>query len=113
MKTPIDNPLFPFIQALHGQANNVGRSRNDYLAKEAQRDHLKNTLILTAEGKSHAEKVTKALATKEWLDFNITVNKLQSIWEFQKLKFSVIEKEYFAQHQSLSLDAGLIRKEQL
>ncbi len=112
MKTPIDNPLFPFIQALHWQANLVGKSRNEYLAKEAERKHFEATLIMAAKGTSQKEKEWMAQASKEWLIFQKELAKLEAIWEFQKLKFTVIEKEYFAQHQSLSLDAGLIKKEQ-
>ncbi len=112
MRLPVDNPLFPFIQMLHSYANAVGKARDAYLAKEALRDYTKNTLIAMAAGKSHAEKLTQAMATKEWRDFNVEVNRLQAVWEFHKLKFSVIEKEYFAQHQQLSLDGGLIKKEQ-
>jgi hypothetical protein len=61
-------------------------------------------------GKSQAEREMRAKATKDWLEFHKALARLEAIAEFQRLKFSVLEKEYFAQHQQLSLDEGLIRK---
>jgi hypothetical protein len=75
-------------------------------------DHFEATLMMSVEGKSQAEREMKAMASKEWLEFHKALARLEAIYEFQKLKFSVLEKEYFAQHQQLSLDQGLIKKEQ-
>jgi hypothetical protein len=112
MKLPVDNPLFPFIQMLHSYANAVGRANDAYLSKEAEKKHFEAVLISKAGGSSQKEKETNAYASKEFLEFHKSLARLKAELDFHRLKFSVIEKEYFATHQQLSLDGGLINKKQ-
>jgi hypothetical protein len=94
MKTP----LSPVIDALSDQNVVVGKARNAFLAKESERKHFESALILAAEGKSHAEKVVRAQATKEWAEFSKALARLESIYEFEKFKLSILDKEYQAQY---------------
>lgn len=79
----------------------VGRARNSYLAKEAERKHFESTLIQAAEGKSQAEKLMNAQAKPEWLVFAKTLARLESVFEFEKFKLSILDKEYMAQYLEL------------
>lgn len=106
------NPLTPILSALEAQNHVLGKVRNDYLSKEAERRNYEARLVKEAMGKSHAEKVMNAQSMDEWLGFHKSLARLEAIYEFQKLKFTVLEKEWQSQYLCLKLDAGLIRKQE-
>lgn len=104
------HPLESHVDALSAQNDTLGKARNDYLAKEAERKHFEARLIKAAEGKSHVEKVVNAQATSEWAQFQKELARLEAIFEFQKLKYDVLDKEYQAAYLQLKLDGPLIKK---
>ncbi len=79
---------------------------------KASKDHFEATLIKASPGDSNAEKVVNAKATVEWASFHKSLARLEAIYEFQKLKFSVLEKEWFSCQLELKLDQSLIRKQE-
>jgi hypothetical protein len=105
------HPLESHVEALRAHNDTLGKARNAYLAKEAERKHFEATLIRAAEGKSHAEKTVNAQATLEWVEFQVALARLEAVFEFQKLKYDVLDKEYQAAYLQLKLDGPLIRKQ--
>jgi len=94
MKTPLD----PIIEALSKQNATTARARHAYLEKEAERKTFESRLIQAADGKSQAEKQMNAQATKEWEAFAKALARLESVYEFEKFKLTILDKEYQAQY---------------
>jgi hypothetical protein len=95
------------------EAHNVilGRARDLYLAKEAERKHLEATLIKAAAGKSHAERVINAQATDTWLKFHVELARLESVYEFQKLQHEILSKEWLSEYAERKASDDIIRKQ--
>lgn len=110
MKIFRSNPLQDLITALSLQNEILGRARAQYLSLEAIRKFEEASLVKVAPGKSHAEKLVNAQATQVWLAFHKKLARAEAIYEFQRLKFTVLEKEYQACYLGLKLDAGIIKK---
>lgn len=106
----MDQDLRNIIQMLHKQNDLLGKARFEYLTQEAERKHFEATLVRDTMGKSHAERLTLAQGSEVWLGFHKKLARLESEFEFQKLKFQVLEKEFLAVHLTLKLDAETIRK---
>lgn len=106
----MDKRLEEITEKLHAQNDLLGKSRNSYLAKEAERKHFEATLIQNAAGKSHAEKTINAQATEEWLAFHKELARKQSVYEFQKLKFEILDKEFWAEYGSAKSEDKIIRR---
>jgi hypothetical protein len=89
----------------------LGKARNEFLLKEAERKHFESVLIKAAEGKSHAEKVVNAQSTKEWLKFHKELARLKAVLEFRELEYDVLDKEYQAAYLQGKLDGKIISKQ--
>jgi hypothetical protein len=98
------------ISALYEHNIVVGKARNRYLLKEAERKHFESVLVKNAEGKSHSEKVIYAQATNEWLEFHKDLARLESVYEFQKFKLEILEKEWLAEYSSRKSDERQIKR---
>lgn len=105
------NPMDPYTEMLNAHAVVLSRARDAYLAKEAERKHFESKLVDESPGKSHAERVIKAQAREEWLAFHKKLNRLLSIWEFQKLKYEILDKEWLAQYLTLKSDDAQIKRQ--
>ncbi len=105
------NPLNQIINALDKQADVLGIARNDYLAKEAERKFFEANLISKAPGKSHAERLNWAQSQEEWLGFHLALARLESVFEFQKLKWTVLSHEYQAQYLALKMDGEMVKRQ--
>jgi len=99
--------LIAYLNTLNDQ---LGVARNAFLAKDAEKDHFRATLVKHAEGKSQAEKLMNAQATEEWRIFNKDHAHLESVYEFLKLKFKIMEKEYQSAYQETGLNDALMKK---
>lgn len=106
------NPLSELLAALHRQNDILGVARNKYLLKEAARKHFEAEMISGCPEASQAARVTTCQAQPEWLEFHVELARLESIYEFQKLKFTIMEKEWQTQYLMHKLDGPLIKKEQ-
>lgn len=102
--------LADIVDKLDAQNTVLGKARDAYLSKEAMRKHFEATLIKAADGKSHAERMVNAQADEQWLAFAKDLARLEAIFEFQKLKYEVLDKEYQALYLEHKLNAGVIRK---
>ncbi len=108
----LSNPLTPLLEALDKQNDTLGKARAEYLTLEAEKRHREALLIKQAEGKSHAEKVTNAQANIEWQIFQNKIARAEAVYEFQKLKFSILEKEWQSSYLTLKLDGQIIKKQE-
>lgn len=99
------------IKALHAQNKTLSMARFNYLTKEAERKHYEATEVRQAEGKSHAEKVTIAQGSEAWLTFHCELARLESRYQFELLKFKVMEFEFQAQYLSQKQDGKEIKRQ--
>lgn len=99
------------LEALDKQNDTLGKARNAYLSKEAERKHFEANLIKSAAGKSHAERVVNAQATSDWLVFHKDLARLQAVFEFQKLKYEILDKEFLAQYAANKMDSLMIKRQ--
>lgn len=104
------HPLKDIIEALRSHNEVLGRARSEYLGLEAEKRHIEANAVKRADGKSHAERVTNAQAEPEWAVFHLKLARAESIYEFRKLEFSILEKEYQAQYLALKMDEVVIKK---
>lgn len=104
------SPLSDLISHLHKQNEILGKARDAYLSKDAEKKHFEATLTSNAKGKSHAERVTAANADKSFLEFHKSLARLEAVFKFQELKFQILEKEFQSGYLQLKLDQGLIDK---
>lgn len=96
------------IDKLEKQNDLLGKARNAFLMVESEKKHFEATLVQQSQAKSHADRVTDAHSSEKWLAFHKNLARLQAVYEFQKLKFEILNKEYLAEHLSLKLDATVM-----
>lgn len=51
-----------------------------------------------------------AQATNEWLDFDVELARLEAIYEFEKLKFEIMDKDWLDRYQANKFDAPIIKR---
>lgn len=103
-------PLGDALETLHAQSGVLEKARGSYFLLEASRKSYEAQLTQKAEGKSQAEKLMNAMANPEWLKFHIELAKAHCDFEFEKLKYEILDKEYLAQYLSMKLDADSIKR---
>jgi hypothetical protein len=96
-----ESPLAHLTKALSEQNVFVGKARHKYLSKEAERKTFEARLIQESNGKSHAERLINAQATEYWLDFAKALARLEAVYEFEKFKLTILDREYQAQYLEL------------
>lgn len=107
----MDRGLAERLNNLSAQNEILRVAREAYLLKESERKHFEAVLIREAAGKSHAEKVVNAQASDGWVRFSRALAKLESRYEFEKLKFDILDKAYLAEHASFKVDGNMIRRQ--
>lgn len=107
----LDRELAERLNNLNAQNDILKAARLAYLLKEAERKHYEAALIREAEGKSHAERVANAQATQHWRMFHVELSKLETEFEFQKLRYDILDKAFQAEYLSAKLDADTIRRQ--
>lgn len=105
------DPLRALTEKLDLQNDTLGKARFDYLSKEAERKHFESTIILNSLGRSHAERLVQAQGSTEWLEFHQALARLEAIYEFQRLKFEVLGKEWQAEYLTLKVNSEVIKKQ--
>lgn len=106
----MDRQLADRLNNLSEQNERLKRARNSYLLKEASRKHFEATLIKGAEGKSHSEKLVNAQATPEWLEFAAALAELEGVFEFEKLKYEILDKAFLSEYATFKLDDKTIKR---
>lgn len=107
----MDTSLARRLNNLGAQNEKLHQVRNKYLLKDAERKTFEARLVNQSIGKSHAEKVVKAQASDEWLEFHKELAALNCAYEFEKLKYDILDKAYLAEHLTLKLDAETISRQ--
>ncbi len=108
----LSSPLTPLLVQLEAHNEVLGKARAEYLALEAERKHFEATLIQSAPGKSHAEKLNNAQSQLEWVEFSLKLARAEAVYEFQKLKFTIMEKNWQSEYLCMKLDGSLIKKQE-
>lgn len=106
----MDRQLAERLNNLTKQNVRLRDARNAYLLAEAERKHFEARFICMAEGKSVAEKTINAQAGKDWLAFHENLARLQGAYEFERLKYEILDKAYLAEHATFKVEEGLIKK---
>lgn len=101
-------PLIELLTKLEGHNEVLAIARGKYLAKEAQRKYEEARLVKEAVGKSHAEKVTLAQSSKEWLIFHRELSQLESDYQYELFKHEILKLEYQARYLLQKQDGDLI-----
>ena len=101
-------PLIELLRQLEAHNEVLSIARSKYLGKEAERKHKEATLINSSQGKSHAEKVTLAQGTKEWLSFHRELAHLESDYQYELFKHEIMKLEYQARYLNQKQDGDLI-----
>jgi len=104
------NRLQTLTMALRAVGIELAKARNEFLRKEASRDNFRACLIRDSSGKSMAEREMMAKASESWLLFHQELATLESDFEFLKLKWKVLEKEWLAEYLEAKLDDSSIKK---
>ena len=97
---------------LDKQNETLARAHLKYLSMEAERKHFEATLKTKMPGKSSVEKTTLTEASPDWLKFQQELAKLEAIYEFQRLKFSILERSWQSAYLEAKLNESLIRKQE-
>ncbi len=111
----MDSELKKIILMLQTQNDVLSRARYEYLTKEAERKHFEARLVMAEAGiekQSHALSLSKAQASDTWLKFQQDLAKLQSVFEFQKLKYEILDKEFLAVYGTMKIEAQTISRGQ-
>lgn len=106
----MDQGLAARLNALTKQNEVLRDARLAYLLREASRKTFEARLIREAEGRSQAEKTMNAQAEQKWADFHHELAVLESEFEFQRLKYEVLEKAYLAEHATYKIEDSLIKR---
>jgi hypothetical protein len=106
----LDRALAERLNNLNTQNALLTEARGAYLLKEAERKHFEASQIAQAEGKSHAEKTVNAQATPEWVSFQRELARLENAYEFEKLRYDILDKAFTAEYLSMKLDAETIKR---
>lgn len=110
MTTNSPGELERLIDLLNRQNATLGKVRSAYLRLEAARKHQEAQLIAYAPGKSQAEKTMHAQTTSEWFIIQDEIAKAEALYEFQKLKFSILEKEWQGTYLECKINESVIKK---
>ncbi len=106
----MDTELRECLNRLEALNDTLGRSRFSYLTKEAERKHFEASLVRNAAGKSHAEKLVSAQSSEQWLRFHKDLARLESVYEFQKFKMEILNKEYLAIYATYKVESDHLKK---
>lgn len=111
MSSRLDRELANRLNNLNAQNEKLTEARGAYLLKEAERKHFEASQIVTADGKSMAEKTVNAQATPEWASFQRELARLETQFEFEKLRYEILDRAFNAEYLSMKMDAGEIKKQ--
>lgn len=107
----LDRELAERLNNLNAQNEKLTAARGAYLLKEAERKHFEAARIMEAAGKSHAERTVNAQATPEWLSFQKELARLETQFEFEKLRYDILDKAFQATYLSTKLDADTVKRQ--
>jgi preprotein translocase subunit Sec63 len=107
----MDAALSARLNNLTAQNGKLRDARNAYLLKEAERKHFEARIVKNSVGKSHAEKMINAQATVEWLNFQKELAVFEGAYEFEKLKYEILNMAWTSEYGTYKIEEGLIKKQ--
>ncbi len=107
----MDAALQDIVDNLRVHAETFSQVMNRYFAKLAEKDHFESVLTQSMPGKSQAEKLMMAKATRQWLIFHQELKALEGLYKDEEYKRNLLEKTYFAEMATYKIEESLIRKQ--
>jgi len=107
----MDSELAKRLNALNEQNDALREAEGEFLALKGEKDSLLAMLTTKAEGKSHSERETIALASDDWRKFNKALSLIETDYQYQRRRFAILEKAYLAEHASFTAEAKLIKRQ--
>ncbi len=107
----MDRTLADRLNELNKANDALADAEANYLTLHANKDHLLARLTTKAEGKSHSERETNALASQDWIDFATGLAAAEATYQKMRRRFSILEKAYLAEHASFTREAKLINRQ--
>ena len=106
----MDRTLADRLNDLWKQSDALKTAEEIYLRLEAERKPMLAQLTISQEGKSFAEREAKALASDDWRKFMGGHVAADSMFNFERRKFEILEKAFYASHATMKVDDRAIRK---
>ena len=106
----MDQSLANRLNELWKQNDVLKAAEETYLRLEGERKSLLAQLTLNADGKSFAEREAKALASSDWKRFVAGHVMAETVMNFEKRKYSILEQAYYAAYSTMKLEDRSIRK---
>lgn len=110
MKKNIDRSLAECLNELWAQNEVLKSAERLYLELEGNKKSMLAQITARMDGKSHAEKETKALASQDWRDFVSGHVEAETAFNYERRKFDILDKAFYAAHSSYKLDERSIRR---
>lgn len=108
----MDEQLRDCIDRLNIQNQVLAIIREAWLLKEAEKKHFDSCLVNSSIGKSHVDKLSIAQGLRIYLEFHQELAKLESTFQFEQLKFNILEKQYQALYLGVKTDNATISKQE-
>lgn len=96
--------------ALDKQNVITSKAFDEFARLRAYKDHIEGTIVDHTEGKSQAEKISRAKATQEWLDLHVKLNRAEAIYKFQQREYDNLQRKWQSQYLMHKLDGQIIKK---
>lgn len=107
----MDSRLEERLRLADEQSNRLFQAETEYNQLDASEKALLAMLTLKQEGKSHAERETKALASQDWSDFNAGYALRKAEYNRERRRYELLIKAYDAEHLSFKIEEGAIRRQ--
>lgn len=91
----------------------LSKARAKYLGMKSTQKSIEHTLIQNSPGKSHAERMVNAYASKEYAEFHKQMQLLENDYHLEDLKYEVLKLELQCQYLDLKQVPEQIRYEGL
>lgn len=106
----MDQALANRLNELWKQSDALKNAEEVFLRLDAERKPLLAQLTLKAQGKSFAEREAKALASDDWRDFIRAHVEAEARLNFEKRKYEILDRAFYAEYSSMKIDDRAIKK---
>ncbi len=107
----MDSVLANRLNLLNAQSDKLRQAEGEYRLHEAKRKTLEGELYLMTVASNVAEKTAKVHANEEYSNFMRELAKLETEFNHQRRRFSILESAYLAEHATFNREAKLINRQ--
>lgn len=107
----MDRLLAERLNHLNTQSDLLRDAEGRYRLHEAKRKTLEGELFLMTVGANATERGHKVYANAEYSSFMAELAKLETEFNHQKRRFSILESAYLAEHATFNREAKLIHRQ--